>query len=338
LVSALPTPAEEVETRRHLPLLDVRGLKKHFVSKALFKFQKTITVRAVDGIDFSLESGQTLGLVGESGCGKTTTGRLLLRLEEPTDGSIRLEGKDVALLRGAEVKSYRRRVQMVFQDPFSSLDPRMSIHDSIAEPLAVQRLGSKRVRREWVEDLMERVGLSPAMGSRLPGQLSGGQRQRVGVARALALNPSIIVADEPTSALDVSVRAQVINLLKDIQEETAVSYVFISHDLSTVRHISDRIAVMYLGKIVEQAPAEALFSRPLHPYTQALISAVPVPDPEFEARREIELLTGDLPSPANPPSGCRFRTRCPFAVDVCAEQEPLLRQFEEGRQVACHLV
>jgi oligopeptide/dipeptide ABC transporter ATP-binding protein len=319
-------------------LLDVRGLRKHFVKKGIFRWQRTTVVRAVDGVDFKLDRGKTLGLVGESGCGKTTTGRMLLRLEEPSDGAILLEGTDIAALSGNELKRYRRRVQMVFQDPYSSLDPRMSVRDSIGEPLAVQGIGTRRERLERVEQLMERVGLSKDLGARLPRQLSGGQRQRVGVARALALNPSVIVADEPTSALDVSVRAQVINLLRDIQTEMAMSFVFISHDLSTVRHISDSIAVMYLGKIVEQAPAEELFDSPMHPYTQALLSAVPVPDPELESKRRVHLLSGEIPSPANPPSGCRFRTRCPLAVAQCANEEPRLGPRSEGHLVACHRV
>jgi oligopeptide/dipeptide ABC transporter ATP-binding protein len=320
------------------PLLDVRGLRKHFVKKPLFRWQKQTTVRAVDGVDFKLETGETLGLVGESGCGKTTTGRLLLRLDEPTDGAIRIEGQDLSQLSGNDLKQYRRRVQMIFQDPSASLDPRLSIRDSISEPLDVQGLGTKRERRDKVDQLMERVGLPASFGTRLPSQLSGGQKQRVGVARALALSPSIIVADEPTSALDVSVRAQVINLLKDLQDELLLSYVFISHDLSTVRHISDDIAVMYLGKIVERAPSEALFESPVHPYTQALLSAVPIPDPVLESQRDVHMLQGELPSPSNPPSGCRFRTRCPLATVRCADEEPLLTDRGEGRAVACHLV
>jgi oligopeptide/dipeptide ABC transporter ATP-binding protein len=263
---------------------------------------------------------------------------MLLRLEEPTDGAIMVEGKDIATLKGGQLKAYRRRVQMIFQDPYASLDPRLSVRDSVSEPLDVQGLGTRRQRAERVDSLMERVGLSPALGSRLPGQLSGGQRQRVGVARALALKPSIIVADEPTSALDVSVRAQVINLLRDLQDEMQLSYVFISHDLSTVRHISDEITVMYLGKVVEQAPAEVLFDSPLHPYTQALLSAVPIPDPVQESQRQIHMLQGELPSPSNPPSGCRFRTRCPLAVEQCAAEEPLLSPRDDDRRLACHRV
>jgi oligopeptide/dipeptide ABC transporter ATP-binding protein len=260
-----------------------------------------------------------------------------MRLDEPTAGNISFDGLDVAHLRGSFLKDYRRNIQMVFQDPSASLDPRMSVRDSIAEPLTVQRIGSAAERRERVDSLLERVGLDASMGARLPSQMSGGQRQRVGIARALALNPSVIVADEPTSALDVSVRAQVINLMRDLQDELGLSYVFISHDLSTVRHISDRIVVMYLGKVVEQAPGEELFDRPLHPYTKALLSAVPVPDPEIESKREPQLLSGDLPSPSNPPSGCRFSTRCPFVTQRCKDEEPVLRDFGD-RLAACHYV
>jgi oligopeptide/dipeptide ABC transporter ATP-binding protein len=336
LLSVAELPGTEAASP--FPLLDVRGLRKFFVKKPLFKWQKETVVRAVDGIDFTLAKGKTLGLVGESGCGKTTTGRMLLRLDEPTNGAILIDGKDIAQLSGAGLKAYRRRVQMIFQDPYASLDPRLSIRDSISEPLDVQGVGSKQERRDKVEHLMERVGLPASFGPRLPSQLSGGQRQRVGVARALALSPSIIVADEPTSALDVSVRAQVINLLRDLQDEMSLSYVFISHDLSTVRHISDEIAVMYLGKIVERAPSEVLFESPMHPYTQALLSAVPIPDPVLESQREVHMLQGELPSPSNPPSGCRFRTRCPLATARCAEEEPLLSNRGDGRAVACHLV
>jgi oligopeptide/dipeptide ABC transporter ATP-binding protein len=337
---AFATKALEIEEleKREWPLLDVRGLKKHFTKTSFFRFKPLSVVRAVDGVDFKLEKGKTLGLVGESGCGKTTTGRMLLRLEEPTDGAILIDGTDIASLGGQRLKVYRRRVQMVFQDAYASLDPRISIRDSIAEPLNVQGIGNRRERRERVDGLMERVGLPPVLGTRLPSQLSGGQRQRVGVARALALDPAIIVADEPTSALDVSVRAQVINLLRDIQSELLLSYVFISHDLSTVRHISDQIAVMYLGKIVERGDSNTIFDRPMHPYTQALLSAVPIPDPVVEAQRSVHMLAGELPSPSNPPSGCRFRTRCPLATSRCAEQEPPLSPREDGRSVACHYV
>jgi oligopeptide/dipeptide ABC transporter ATP-binding protein len=337
---AFATKALEVEDLepRQWPLLDVRGLKKHFTRTSFFRFKPPTVVRAVDGVDFKLEKGKTLGLVGESGCGKTTTGRMLLRLEEPTDGAILIDGTDIASLGGKKLKTYRRRVQMVFQDAYASLDPRICIRDSIAEPLSVQGIGSRRERVERVDALMERVGLPPVLGTRLPSQLSGGQRQRVGVARALALDPAIIVADEPTSALDVSVRAQVINLLRDIQTELGLSYVFISHDLSTVRHISDQIAVMYLGKIVERGDSDTIFARPMHPYTQALLSAVPIADPVLEAQRSVHMLAGEIPSPSNPPSGCHFRTRCPLATAMCAEQEPPLSPRDDGRSVACHYV
>jgi len=320
------------------PLLEVRRLQKHFATRRFFPWQPPTVVRAVDGIDFTLDPGKTLGLVGESGCGKTTTGRLLVRLEDATDGQIFVQGVDLETLQGHELKEYRRRIQMIFQDPYSSLDPRMRVRDSITEPLAVYGIGSGRDRLERAALLMEQVGLDPSLGDRYPSQLSGGQRQRVGTARALALSPSVIVADEPTSSLDVSVRAQVINLLKDLQQEQGLSFIFISHDLSTVRYISDSIAVMYLGKIVEEAPAEDLFTRPLHPYTRALLSAVPIPDPELEEKREVQLLTGDLPSPANPPSGCRFRTRCPLATERCAREEPLLVEYAPAHRAACHYV
>ena len=316
------------------PLLETIDLRKHFV-KGSGLFKKPTAVRAVDGVSFRVGRGETLGLVGESGCGKTTAARMLVGLETPTSGDILFEGEQVLWEAPTPV---RRRIQMVFQDPYASLDPRMTIQDIVAEPLDVQHVGTREQRKERVAHLLSQVGLDASLVRRLPRQLSGGQRQRVGVARALALSPSLIVADEPTSALDVSVRAQVINLLRDLQEEMGLSFVFISHDLSAVRHVSHSIAVMYLGKIVEQAPAEDLFKMPFHPYTQALISAVPVPDPEIERGRTVQLLQGDLPSPANPPSGCRFSTRCPLAMTRCREEEPALRKLDGERTVACHFV
>ena len=313
------------------PLLEVRDLVKHFPRRG------GAPVRAVDGVSFRLRRGTTLGLVGESGCGKTTTGRMLVRLEDPTSGQILLDGADVATARGGGLKELRSRIQMIFQDPYSSLDPRMTVRDCIAEPMAIEGRLGRRQRGERVVELMEAVGLDPALGARSPGQLSGGQCQRVGVARALGLSPDIVVADEPTSALDVSVRAQAVNLLRRLQRELGLSFVFISHDLSTVRYVSDDVAVMYLGQIVEMGPADEVFARPRHPYTRALIEAVPLPDPAAEAARRAEPLSGEIPSPADPPSGCRFRTRCPMATDRCAEVEVSLTPRQEpGHLVACH--
>jgi oligopeptide/dipeptide ABC transporter ATP-binding protein len=317
-------------------ILEVRGLKRHFVKKPLFPWGTPRVIRAVDGVDFTLKRGQTIGLVGESGCGKTTTGRMIVRLDPPTDGQIILNGVDEAKTPERSLKQFRRQVQMVFQDPYASLDPKMKVGQIIAEPLNVQRIGSRGERSEKVGDLMQRVGLDPRFKDRHPSQLSGGQRQRVGIARSLALSPEIIVADEPTSALDVSVRAQVINLLRDLQSEFNLSFIFISHDLATVRYFSDTVAVMYLGKIVEVAPATELFDRPLHPYTVALLSAAPTPDPELEQRREVQQLQGEPPSPANPPAGCRFNPRCPMATNLCRDEEPILRDYGGGRAVACH--
>ena len=313
------------------PLLQVENLTKHFVTRQG-------TVQAVDDVSLSIGEGETVGLVGESGCGKSTLGRMIVRLLEPTSGTITLQGKEVAHLRGEASKRFRRRVQLIFQDPFTSLNPRSTVGRILEEPLIVHRLGGRDERRAKVEELLRRVGLSPGAADQLPHEFSGGQRQRIGIARALSLSPELIVCDEPVSALDVSIQAQVLNLLSSLKRQTGIAYLFISHDLSVIRYIADRIVVMYLGKIVEVAGHDSLWDRPLHPYTQALMAAVPLPDPQAARSRERVVLEGDLPSPVSPPSGCRFRTRCPHAVDRCAREEPALREVVDGRFVACHLV
>ena len=317
------------------PVLDVRDLKKHFpVTKGLLQ-RKGGLVYAVDGVSFSIRAGETLGVVGESGCGKSTVGRTVLRLIEPTAGSIRVGGKDVTHLSRAEMRPYRRQMQIIFQDPFSSLDPRMSAGDIVAEPLRVHRVASGKTVREKVAQLFERVGLRRAQMDNFPHQFSGGQRQRIGIARALALQPKLIVGDEPVSALDVSIQAQVLNLMLDLQQEMGLAYLFISHNLAVVEHISHRIAVMYLGRIVEYTDKRTLFTQALHPYTEQLLLAVPVPDPRV--KRPKRVLQGDVPSPINPPPGCHFHTRCPYAVARCKEETPVLREVRPGQLVACHL-
>lgn len=311
-------------------LVSVRGLVKHFPVEG-----SDDVVRAVDGVSFDIFAGETLGLVGESGCGKSTVGRCLLRLIEPTAGQITFAGQDVRSLDKKRLRQLRREMQIIFQDPYASLNPRMKVGDIVAEPLVIHKLGSPRPsdRRDEAAGLLKRVGLDPDYMNRYPHEFSGGQRQRIGVARALALNPKLIVADEPVSALDVSVQAQVVNLLQELQEEFKLTYLFISHGLAVVEHISTRVAVMYLGRIVEIADAAELYARPLHPYTQALLSAIPVPDPR--KKRERIILQGDVPTPVNPPSGCRFRTRCPLAIEECAHIDPELREVSPGHQVAC---
>ena len=317
------------------PVLHVRDLKKHFiVSKGIFR-RNAGRVFAVDGVSFSIARGETLGLVGESGCGKSTVGRAVLRLIEPTDGKIELEGHDITRLAGAQLRPFRRQMQIIFQDPFSSLDPRMRAGDIVGEPLRVHRVARGAKRSERVAELFERVGLRRAQMSNYPHQFSGGQRQRIGIARALALSPKLIIADEPVSSLDVSIQAQVLNLMMDLQRELGLAYLFISHNLAVVEHISHRIAVMYLGRIVEHTDKRSLFTAPQHPYTELLLSAVPVPDPAV--KRERRVLQGDVPSPVNPPAGCHFHTRCPYAVAVCRVETPPLREVRPGHFAACHL-
>jgi oligopeptide/dipeptide ABC transporter ATP-binding protein len=309
-------------------LVRVRGLFKHFAVAG-----SEDVVRAVDGVTFEIFRGETLGLVGESGCGKSTVGRCLLRLIEPTRGRVEFEGRDVLATSGGELRRLRREMQIIFQDPYASLNPRMRVRDIVSEPLRIHGIGDKSERRERVAELLRRVGLDPDYMNRYPHEFSGGQRQRIGIARALALNPKLIVADEPVSALDVSVQAQVVNLLEDLQQEFKLTYFFISHGLAVVEHISDRVAVMYLGRIVEVTTADELYSNPLHPYTRALLSAIPVPDPT--RKRDRIILKGDVPTPINPPSGCRFHTRCPEAIPDCARIDPDLREVTPGHTVAC---
>jgi len=319
-------------------LLSVEDLMMHFpIYHGVFQRQVG-AVRAVDGVSFSVMHGETLGLVGESGCGKSTTGRAILQLYKPTAGNVHFEGRDLVKLKGEEMRHMRRKMQMIFQDPYASLNPRMTVGQLVGEPLAVHNAATGTEITERVAHLLELVNLNPAFATRYPHEFSGGQRQRIGVARALALQPSFIICDEPISALDVSIQAQVVNLLEELQEKFNLTYLFIAHDLSMVRHISDRVAVMYLGIFVELASRDELYAYPLHPYTQALLSAVPIPDPVADAKRQRTILEGDVPSPANPPSGCRFRTRCPIAEPRCAESRPEFREVKPGHFVACHLV
>jgi len=316
-------------------VLEVRGLKKHFPIHQGLLQRSSGTVFAVDGVSFSIAQGETLGLVGESGCGKSTVGRTVLRLTEPTEGSIKVDGCDITHLSKSELRPYRRQMQIIFQDPFSSLDPRMSAGDIVAEPMRVHATARGRNVKRHVARLFERVGLRAAQMDNYPHQFSGGQRQRIGIARALALQPKLIIGDEPVSALDVSIQAQVLNLMMDLQRELGLSYLFISHNLAVVEHISHRIAVMYLGRIVEYTDKRTLFTQPLHPYTESLLLAVPVPDPKV--KRVKRVLQGDVPSPIKPPSGCHFHTRCPYVFDRCRTEAPLLREVKPGQLVACHL-
>ncbi|WP_026895207.1 ABC transporter ATP-binding protein [Clostridiisalibacter paucivorans] len=318
-------------------LLEVKNLKKYFPVRKGFLGNKLNFVRAVDDISFSIKKGETFGLVGESGCGKSTTGRTIIRLYDVTDGEVIFDGAELGKMSQRELLPFRKKIQMIFQDPFASLNSRMTVSDIVGEPLDIHGLASGKERQEIIYSILERVGLTKDHASRYPHEFSGGQRQRVGIARALAVEPEFIICDEPISALDVSIQAQVVNMLEDLQKEMGLTYLFIAHDLSMVKHISDRIGVMYLGKLVEVANSDELYKRPTHPYTQALLSAIPIPDPELMDTKQREILEGDVPSPLNPPSGCRFRTRCKNAMPKCAEVEPQMQDIGGGHMVACHL-
>ncbi|MBO8137832.1 MAG: dipeptide ABC transporter ATP-binding protein [Desulfotomaculum sp.] len=319
-------------------LLQLKNLKKYFeFNKGLFGQNKTV-LKAVDDVSLEIKKGETLGLVGESGCGKSTLGRTIIKLYDVTGGKIIYDGEDITGLNDREMLPYRKKLQMIFQDPYASLNSRMTVGDIIGEPLDIHGIASGSERKEIIHDLLNKVGLTSEHANRYPHEFSGGQRQRIGIARALAVKPDFIVCDEPISALDVSIQAQVVNLLEDLQEEMGLTYLFIAHDLSMVRHISDRVGVMYLGRLVELAASDELYDKPLHPYTKALLSAVPIPDPKLAGQKKRIILKGDVPSPINPPSGCRFRTRCRFAEEICREAVPEFKEAEPGRFAACHLV
>jgi oligopeptide transport system ATP-binding protein len=319
-------------------LLEVKALKKYFPIHAGLFSRHVADVKAIDGVDFEIRRGETLGLVGESGSGKTTIGRVVMRLLPATSGDVTFDGRDILAMGRGDVRSLRRQMQIIFQDPYASLNPRMTVGDIVGEPLRIHNLASGKAAEDRVRDLLKLVGLRPYHANRYPHEFSGGQRQRIGVARALAVDPKFIVCDEPVSALDVSIQAQVINLLEDLQQQLGLTYLFIAHDLSVVRHISTRVAVMYVGKLVELAGREALYENPLHPYTQALLSAIPIPDPAVESRRTRIVLKGDIPSPVDPPSGCRFHTRCPIAFERCSIEEPAFVDYGGGHFAACHWV
>ena len=337
MVNTLETKLKS--NQKNTPLIRVENLQKYFpVMEGILLQRQVAAIKAVDGITFNINRGETLSLVGESGCGKSTTGRMILQLSPPTVGKIYFENTDLTVLNPKELQPFRRRMQMIFQDPYSSLNPRMTVEKIISEPLIIHQLATTKIAQNRVKELLELVGLNNNAINRYPHEFSGGQQQRIGIARALAMNPDVIICDEPIASLDVSIQAQVINLIQNLQQDLGLTYLFIAHDLSIVRHISDRVAVMYLGKIVELADRISLYENPLHPYTQALLSAVPIPDPELEAKRQRILLTGEIPSLLNPPMGCRFSSRCPSVMEQCWLEEPPLKDMGSNHSVACHLI